>query len=89
MHLPLLTPGITTAALLVFVEVMKELPATVLLRPFGLDTLAVAVWEATRESLFETAAFPALTIVAAGLIPVVILVRLTDRRVEPPVVPST
>ncbi len=88
-HLPLLTPGITTAALLVFVEVMKELPATVLLRPFGLDTLAVAVWEATRESLFETAAFPALTIVAAGLIPVVILVRLTDRRVEPPVVPST
>jgi iron(III) transport system permease protein len=79
-HAPLLAPGIATAALLVFVEVMKELPATVLLRPFGLDTLAVAVWEATRESLFETAAFPALLIVAAGLIPVIVLVRLTDPR---------
>ena len=45
-HLPLLWPGIVTAALLVFVEVMKELPATALLRPLGGDTLAVAVWEA-------------------------------------------
>jgi iron(III) transport system permease protein len=87
-HVPLMTPGVATAALLVFVEVMKELPATVLLRPFGLDTLAVAVWEATRESLFETAAFPALLIVAVGLIPVVALVRLTDRGGEPPRVPQ-
>jgi iron(III) transport system permease protein len=78
-----MTPGVATAALLVFVEVMKELPATVLLRPFGIDTLAVAVWEATRESLFETAAFPALLIVLAGLIPVVVLVRLSDRRPGP------
>ncbi len=83
-HVPLLAPGIATAALLVFVEVMKELPATVLLRPFGLDTLAVAVWEATRESLFETAAFPALLIVAVGLLPVVVLVRAGDRRSGPP-----
>ena len=82
-HVPLLAPGIATAGLLVFVEVMKELPATVLLRPFGLDTLAVAVWEATRESLFETAAFPALLIVAVGLVPVVVLVRVTDRRIGP------
>ena len=59
---------------------LKELPATVLLRPFGLDTLSIAVWEATKESLYETAAFPALCIVAAGIIPVVVLVRLTDRR---------
>jgi iron(III) transport system permease protein len=87
-HVPLLGPGIATAALLVFVEVMKELPATVLLRPLGLDTLAVAVWEATRESLFETAAFPALLIVAVGLLPVVVLVRLTDRRTAPPPPPS-
>jgi iron(III) transport system permease protein len=79
-HLPLLGPGIATAALLVFVEVLKELPATVLLRPLGLDTLAIAVWEATKESLYETAAFPALLIVAVGLLPVVVLVRLTDRR---------
>jgi iron(III) transport system permease protein len=59
-HLPLLWPGIVTAALLVFVEVMKELPATALLRPLGGDTLAVAVWEATRDSRFDTAALPAL-----------------------------
>jgi iron(III) transport system permease protein len=79
-HLPLLSPAVATAALLVFVEVLKELPATVLLRPFGLDTLSIAVWEATKESLYETAAFPALCIVAAGLVPVVVLVRLSDRR---------
>ena len=79
-HLPLLSPAVATAALLVFVEVLKELPATVLLRPFGVDTLSIAVWEATKESLYETAAFPALCIVGAGLIPVVLLVRLTSRR---------
>ena len=55
-HLPLLGPGIATAALLVFVEVLKELPATALLRPLGGDTLAIAVWEATKESRFDVAA---------------------------------
>jgi iron(III) transport system permease protein len=75
-HLPLLWPGIATAALLVFVEVMKELPATALLRPLGGDTLAIAVWEATKESRFEPAALPALLIVAVGLIPVVLAIRL-------------
>jgi iron(III) transport system permease protein len=74
-HLPLLWPGIVTAALLVFVEVMKELPATALLRPLGGDTLAVAVWEATRDSRFEVAALPALAIVAVGLVPVVRAIR--------------
>ena len=74
-HLPLLWPGITTAALLVFVEVMKELPATALLRPLGNDTLAVAVWEATKDSRFDTAALPALLIVAVGLVPVLTLMR--------------
>jgi iron(III) transport system permease protein len=75
-HLPLLWPGIATAALLVFVEVMKELPATALLRPLGGDTLAIAVWEATKDSRFDTAALPALLIVLVGLIPVVIAIRL-------------
>ena len=75
-HLPLLGPGIATAALLVFVEVMKELPATALLRPLGGDTLAIAVWEATKDSRFDTAALPALLIVAVGLIPVAMTVRL-------------
>jgi iron(III) transport system permease protein len=76
-HLPLLWPGIATAALLVYVEVMKELPATALLRPLGGDTLAIAVWEATKESRFDTAALPALLIVAVGLIPVVLAIRLS------------
>ena len=79
-HVPLLAPAVATAVLLVFVEVLKELPATVLLRPFGIDTLAIAVWEATKESLYETAAFPALCIVAVGVLPVIVLVRLSDRR---------
>lgn len=75
-HLPLLWPGIVTAGLLVLVEVMKELPATALLRPLGGDTLAVMVWEATKDSRFDTAALPALAIVLVGLVPVVLLVRL-------------
>jgi iron(III) transport system permease protein len=76
-HLPLLWPGIATAALLVFVEVMKELPATALLRPLGNDTLAIAVWEATKDSRFDTAALPALLIVAVGLVPIVVMIRLS------------
>jgi iron(III) transport system permease protein len=75
-HLPLLRPGIFAATLLVLVEVMKELPATALLRPLGGDTLAITVWEATKDSRFETAALPALLIVAVGLLPVMLLVRL-------------
>ena len=72
--------GLLTAALLVFTEVMKELPATLLLRPLGGDTLAVAVWQATTESLFETAALPALLIVLVGLLPVALMIRLSGRR---------
>jgi len=75
-HLPLLRPGLLTAALLVLVEVMKELPATALLRPLGGDTLAITVWEATKDSRFDVAALPALLIVAVGLLPVILLVRL-------------
>jgi iron(III) transport system permease protein len=81
-HLPLLWPGIATAALLVFVEVMKELPATALLRPLGNDTLAIAVWEATKDSRFDTAALPALLIVAVSLVPIVLMIRLS-RAGEP------
>ncbi len=78
-HVPLLWPGVLTAALLVVVEVMKELPATALLRPLGGDTLAIVVWEATKDSLFDTAALPALLIVTVSLIPVVLLIRLSRR----------
>jgi iron(III) transport system permease protein len=76
-HIPLLVPGALTAALLVFVEVLKELPATALLRPLGGDTLAIAVWEATKESRFDVAALPALAIIAAGLVPVITAIRLS------------
>ena len=78
-HVPLLRTGLITAALLVFVEVMKELPATLLLRPLGGDTLAIAVWQATTESLFKTAALPALLIVLVGLLPVALMIRMSGR----------
>jgi iron(III) transport system permease protein len=79
-HVPLISGGLLTASLLVFTEVMKELPATLLLRPVGGDTLAIAVWQATTESLYRTAALPALLIVLAGLLPVVLMIRLSGRR---------
>ncbi len=79
-HLPLLWPGVVTAALLVTVEVIKELPATALLRPLGRDTLAIMTWEATKDSRFDTAALPALLIVLVGLVPVVVLVKLWARQ---------
>jgi iron(III) transport system permease protein len=78
-HMPLMRVGLLVAVLLVFVETMKELPATVLLRPFGGDTLAVAVWQSTTESLWEAAALPALAIVVVGLLPVILLMRALDR----------
>jgi iron(III) transport system permease protein len=76
LHVPLLRPGLLAAALLVFVEVMKELPITALLRPLGQDTLAITVWEATKDSRLDAAALPALLIVLIGLVPVILLVRL-------------
>jgi iron(III) transport system permease protein len=75
-HVPLLRPGLIAAALLVLVEVMKELPATALLRPLGTDTLAITVFEATKDSRLDAAALPALLIVLIGLVPVILLVRL-------------
>lgn len=78
-HLPLIRHGLTTAAILVFVDVMKEMPATLLLRPFGYDTLAVRVWQLTSESFWEAAALPALTIVMVGMIPVFLLTRNQTR----------
>lgn len=76
-HVPLLRGGLLTTLVLVFVETMKEMPATLLLRPFGVSTLAVEVWERTSESLWAEAAVPALAIVAAGLIPVCLAIRFS------------
>ena len=78
-HLPLMRSGVLTALVLVFVETVKEMPATLLLRPFGFDTLSVAVWERTAESQWPEAAIPALAIVAAGLFPVFLAIRLSSR----------
>ncbi|MEK9133576.1 MAG: ABC transporter permease subunit, partial [Pseudomonadota bacterium] len=79
--IPLLRSGLLSAGLLVFVEVMKEMPATLLLRPFGWDTLATRVFEMTSEGQWERAALPAVTLVLAGLIPVVMLVRRSTSRI--------
>jgi iron(III) transport system permease protein len=76
-HVPLLRRGLLTALILVFVETMKEMPATLLLRPFGLQTLAVQVWDWTSESMWAEAAVPALALVAAGLVPVFLALRLS------------
>lgn len=74
-HIPVLKPALVIAALLVFVDIMKELPITLMTRPFGWDTLAVRVFQLTTEGEWERAALPALAIVLAGLIPVVFLSR--------------
>ncbi|MFO1267600.1 MAG: iron ABC transporter permease [Rubrivivax sp.] len=73
LHLPLLKRSVFAALLLVFVDVMKELPATLLLRPFGSDTLAVVAYNFARDERLAEAALPSLAIVAVGLIPVLLL----------------
>lgn len=76
----MLRPGVLTALVLVFVDVMKEMPATLLLRPFGWDTLAVRIFEMTAEGQWQLAALPALTLVLAGLIPVMLSIRASRGR---------
>ncbi len=75
LHLPLLKRSALDAALLVFVDVMKELPATLVLRPFGSDTLAVVAYNFARDERLAEAALPSLAIVAVGLLPVILLSR--------------
>ena len=72
-HFPLLLPALGAAALLVFVDTMKELPATLLLRPFNFETLATHVYALTALEQFERASAGALAIVVAGLVPVLLL----------------
>ncbi|QOC24138.1 iron ABC transporter permease [Wenzhouxiangella sp. AB-CW3] len=74
-NLPLLWPGLVTAFLLALVEIAKEMPATLLLRPFGWDTLAVRIYELTTEGQWQMAAVPSLVLVILGAIPVVVLIR--------------
>ncbi len=81
-HLPLLRPALVTAALIVFVDVMKELPITLLLRPFNYETLATAVYAQASAENFEAAAPQALLIVAVGLVPVLVLAHTSRRASE-------
>ncbi|MCS6811940.1 MAG: iron ABC transporter permease [Tepidimonas sp.] len=74
-HWPLLRRSVLAAALLVFVDVMKELPATLVLRPFDMDTLAVMAHQMARDERLGEAALPALTLVLVGLVPVLLLSR--------------
>ncbi|MET0656679.1 MAG: iron ABC transporter permease [Steroidobacteraceae bacterium] len=77
-HVPLLRTSLFSAAILVFVDVMKEMPITLLTRPFGWDTLAVRVFNMTSIGEWERAALPALAIVLVGLLPVALLTRGSD-----------
>lgn len=74
-HLPLIRPGLLTGALVVFVDTMKELPATLMLRPFNFDTLATYVYQYASDEQIEVAAMGALMIVLVGLLPVILLSR--------------
>ncbi|WP_444942500.1 ABC transporter permease [Microbulbifer sp. ZKSA004] len=74
-HLPLVRTGLLTGGLVVFVDCMKELPATLLLRPFGFDTLATYVYQFASDEMLERSALGALLIVLVGLIPVILLSR--------------
>ncbi len=85
-HVPLLRGSLLTAALLVFVDVMKELPATLIVRPFDFDTLAVRVYRLASDERLADAAAGALAIAVVGLVPVIVLSigiarsRMSDRR---------
>lgn len=74
-HLPMLRGGLATGAILVFVDVMKEMPITLMSRPFGWDTLAVRIFELTSEGQWQQAALPAVVLVATGILPVMRLAR--------------
>ncbi|MEL6800947.1 MAG: iron ABC transporter permease [Pseudomonadota bacterium] len=79
-HLPILRPSVLTAALIVFVDVMKELPATLIMRPFNFDTLAVQAYRLASDERLSGAAVPSLVIVAVGLLPVILVCRSLGHR---------
>jgi iron(III) transport system permease protein len=74
-HVPIMARGLFTAALLIFVEVMKELPATLVMRPFNFDTLATQVYTLAHDERLAEASTAALAIVAAGVIPLIVISR--------------
>jgi iron(III) transport system permease protein len=83
-HVPLIRGGMLTAVMIVFVDCMKELPATLLLRPFNFETLATHVYQFASDEMLGEAALGSLTIVVVGLIPVLVLSWMISRsRVTP------
>lgn len=83
-HTPIMTSGLLTAGLIVFVDVMKELPATLIMRPFNFDTLAIQAYNLAKDERLTQAATPSLVIVAVGLLPLIILSRkIMDSRERP------
>lgn len=81
-HVPLLRASLLSAFILVFVDVLKELPATLILRPFNVNTLAVKTFELASDERLIDAALPAVSIVIAGLIPVIILTMSLEKRTK-------
>ncbi len=82
-HTPLMWSGILTAVMLVFVDVMKELPATLVIRPFNFDTLAIKVYQYASDERLVEASVPALAILGVGLLPVLLLSwRIAQSRRE-------
>jgi iron(III) transport system permease protein len=79
-HLPVLAPSVLAAALLVFVDVMKELPATLVLRPFNFDTLATQAYTLATDERLAEASTATLAIVAVGLLPLFVLCRQIARE---------
>ena len=79
-HIPMLRPSVFAAALLVFVEVMKELPATLIMRPFNFNTLAVRAYELAADERLPEAASSSLAIVIIGLLPLILLNRVATRN---------
>ncbi len=81
-HLPLARTSVATAAVLVAVDALKELPIVLLLRPFGFDTLSVWTYDLASESRFEQAALPAIAIIAVAIVPVALLGRQLSRGAD-------
>jgi iron(III) transport system permease protein len=82
-HLPMLRPALGAAAILVFVDCMKELPATLMLRPFGIETLATHIYAEAVRGTYEDGAVAAILIVLAGLLPVLMLARVSRNAIAP------
>jgi iron(III) transport system permease protein len=84
-HLPLMRRAVLAAALVVFVDTMKELSATILLRPFDFETLATFIFSQASRGFFEDASAASLVIVATGILPLVLLMGVGQQRSNPSV----